>query len=88
MSTNTATPADGDTFFYVIGGEYEDMSFDRLITSTSTIEGPFVTEAEARQTWQRLNEKSGGDAATRFEIIQVAHKINRSTLMAITRVAA
>ena len=39
MSANPKQPQAGDVFFYIIGGEYEDMSFERLVTSTSTIEG-------------------------------------------------
>lgn len=85
MNTNPKQPRAGDVFFYVIGGEYEDMSFERLITSTSIIEGPFQNHESAKTAWARLNEKAGGDAVTRFEIIQVAHKIDRNLLLSITR---
>ena len=88
MSANPKQPQAGDVFFYIIGGEYEDMSFERLVTSTSTIEGPFQGHDSAKAAWSKLNEKAGGDAVTRYEIIQVAHKIDRQLLLSITRAPA
>ena len=87
MSANPKQPQAGDVFFYIIGGEYEDMSFERLVTSTSTIEGPFQDHESAKAAWSKLNEK-GEDAVTRYEIIQVAGKIDRQLLLSITRAPA
>ncbi len=42
------------TRYWVIGGEYQDADFSRLVPGTETMCGPFECEQRARREWTRL----------------------------------
>ena len=58
------------TRYWVIGGEYQDAEFGKLIPGTEIMAGPFPDEVKAKTEWQRLT--CGPDrspcAAVRYSI--------------------
>jgi hypothetical protein len=57
------------TRYWVIGGEYRDPQFTRLVPGTETMAGPFEDERKARTEWTRLSCcPAGGSATTRYGI--------------------
>ena len=58
--------------FYVVGGEYEDTTFQKIATGqTEQRFGPF-TEKEALDTWRGLTGKTVDNALVRYFVRQVA----------------
>ena len=58
--------------FWVIGGEYEDAKFGRIIPGTETMAGPFADERKARMEWTRRTCCPGSTATTRYSIASEA----------------
>jgi hypothetical protein len=56
--------------YWVIGGKYGDLSFERLTSDTPTIAGPFNCEEEAKSEWRRLSFEHRAYATTRFSIVR------------------
>jgi hypothetical protein len=54
--------------YWVVGGRYESLSFDRLVDGTETVCGPFLCRQDAETTWRGLSEQSRFQATTRFTI--------------------
>ena len=80
--TAPATEARPDTtFFYVIGGEFTDTSFESVLTRSNQIHGPFKTHEEAVSTWRSLSFQETGNAQVRYEIAEVAHRMDRRTIL-------
>jgi hypothetical protein len=50
--------------YWVVGGEYEDAAFRRLVPGTEKLAGPFADERRARDEWVRLTYSPGTAAAT------------------------
>ena len=73
----------GQKFFYVVGGEYADLTFENLLSKTSTFKGPFAERKMAEDQWRALNHKSSGDPLVRYEIIEIFHKINSKLLFGL-----
>lgn len=69
------------TFFYVIGGEYADTTFEDLLTRTSTVKGPFDSREEAEKVWKEMSFKTTGSATAKYEVMEVLHKLPRLGLM-------
>ncbi len=42
------------TRYWVIGGEYQDAAFAKLVPGTETMAGPFPDERRAETEWRRL----------------------------------
>jgi hypothetical protein len=61
--------------FYVMGGEYTDVTFETLITRTNEIHGPYETRALAEIQWRELSFKQTEQTLVKYEIIEVMHKI-------------
>ena len=63
--------------FWVLGGEYDCPSFERMRDGTEQIRGPFQSRDEAQAEWRRLSLESSSRAAARFTIcserIALAH---------------
>ena len=78
-SAPEARPA--TTFFYVIGGEFTDTSFESVLTRSNQIHGPFKTHAEALTKWRSLSFQETGNAQVRYEIAEVAHRMDRRTIL-------
>jgi len=69
------------TFFYVIGGEFTDTSFESVLTRSNQIHGPFKTHEEALSKWRSLSFQETGNAQVRYEIAEVAHRMDRRTIL-------
>jgi hypothetical protein len=54
--------------YWVVGGCYESLSFDRLIEGTEQVSGPFLSRQDAEHTWRGLSEQSRWQATVRFTI--------------------
>jgi hypothetical protein len=54
--------------YWVIGGKYESMTFDRLVSGTESLFGPFGDREDAESFWRDLSEKTRGQATVRFTI--------------------
>jgi hypothetical protein len=51
--------------FWVVGGKYDSMAFDRLLEGTTSVFGPF---ASARNAWRSVTEATRSQATIRFTI--------------------
>jgi hypothetical protein len=54
--------------FWVIGGKYDSMAFDRLLEGTISALGPFTSEDDARSAWRTVTEATRSQATIRFTI--------------------
>jgi len=68
--------------FWVIGGEYRDLTFSQLIDGTSRVEGPFQTYEDAHRVWRDRTKASQSEACTRFTIASQASDPRRQSQMA------
>jgi len=58
------------TRYWVVGGEYADLGFDRLASgSREERHGPFATYNEAFMVWQARARATIDDALVRFRIV-------------------
>jgi hypothetical protein len=56
--------------FWVVGGKYETMAFDRLAEGTECVYGPFVSEEDAQSMWRSVNERTRCQATLRFTMAE------------------
>jgi len=54
--------------FWVVGGKYESMAFDRLVEGTECAFGPYASEDDAKSTWRSVTERTRSEATVRFTI--------------------
>ncbi|MCX5515955.1 hypothetical protein C3941_05030 [Kaistia algarum] len=54
--------------FWIVGGEYASMTFDRLIEGTQRVLGPFGERRAAEDAWRRLSEENRSQCLMRFTI--------------------
>jgi hypothetical protein len=54
--------------FWVIGGEYDCLSFSNVKNGTPQVFGPFETHDEARAEWKRKSAEHSSRANVRFGI--------------------
>ena len=54
--------------YWVIGGDYADAAFARLVPGTERMVGPFADARRARTEWTRLSRRPTATATTRFAI--------------------
>jgi hypothetical protein len=57
------------TRYWVIGGEYNDLTFDRLVDGTEHLAGPFPLYDHALQEWRRLSDTTRSSAHHRYDIV-------------------
>jgi hypothetical protein len=55
--------------YWVVGGEYTDMTFDRLVSGSEIVRGPLASRAVAERVWRRLSERHRHKAMMRFSIL-------------------
>lgn len=55
--------------FWVLGGKYTNMCFDKMIIGSEIVVGPFESREQAEQNWRRLSECHRADATMRFSIL-------------------
>ncbi len=57
--------------YWVVGGEYADMSFTKLAPGArEERHGPFATYQEAYEVWQSRARATIDDALVRFRIVE------------------
>lgn len=56
--------------FWVIGGEYHSVKFDRMVGGTERVIGPFVERTEAERTWRTESERHRSECCVRFSIVE------------------
>jgi len=62
---------DAMTRFWVVGGEYADLSFTTLAPGAQLERlGPFATYHEAFEVWQARARATVDDAMVRFRIVE------------------
>ena len=54
--------------YWVVGGEYASMSFDRLKEDARQLLGPFASRDEATAAWRRVSQENKSRATARFSI--------------------
>jgi hypothetical protein len=62
--------------YWVVGGEYQTLEFDRLVDGTSRVLGPFQDIDRARQVWREWSEATRAQASTRYTIVTNAGVTN------------
>lgn len=58
------------TKYWIVGGEYSDTSFDRLLDGTAEVKGPFATRESAMDEWRRLASATKASCHTRYTIAE------------------
>ncbi len=56
--------------YWVIGGEYTDTAFDRMVEGTERVMGPFGDRQRALQVWQRMADETRSNCHARFTIAE------------------
>jgi len=54
--------------FWIVGGEYTDTSFDRMVDGTRQLHGPFNRYEDALSLWHRLADATRSICTARFVI--------------------
>jgi hypothetical protein len=56
--------------FWVIGGEFSSMNFDKLVEGSAQVKGPFKTRKEAEDRWREVSEEHRHNASVCFSIVE------------------
>jgi hypothetical protein len=59
-----------DPHYWVVGGEYRSLSFDKIVDGTQRLLGPFTERDEAERTWRHVSEQHRSRCLVRFTIAQ------------------
>jgi hypothetical protein len=54
--------------YWVVGGQYETLTFEHLVHGTESVLGPFACREDAESTWRKLSTKTRCQATVRFTI--------------------
>jgi len=54
--------------YWVVGGQYESLTFDRLVHGTQSVLGPFGRREEAESAWREMSDRTRSQAMVRFTI--------------------
>src|SRR5262249_15888506 len=54
--------------YWVVGGNYETMEFDRVVPGTEDVFGPFGSIQDAESVWRCVAEKTRYQATVRYTI--------------------
>jgi len=54
--------------YWVVGGQYESLTFDRLVHGTQFVLGPFGRREDAENAWREVSDKTRSQATMRFTI--------------------
>lgn len=54
--------------YWVVGGDYQDAAFSRIVPGTEKMIGPFADELRARNEWMRHTYRPEATATTRYTI--------------------
>lgn len=56
--------------FWVIGGEFLSLQFDKLMEGTQQVLGPFSERGQAENAWRSVSEQHRHRGCVRFAIVQ------------------
>lgn len=56
--------------YWIVGGEYEDAAFERLVSGTEKLVGPFADKTNAEQAWREMSVATRSSCHTRFTIAE------------------
>ncbi len=59
-----------NTQFWVIGGEYTDTAFQKLVGGTECLVGPFDSRVGAMSKWREIAAETRSNCHARFTIVQ------------------
>ena len=65
---------DGHDKYWIVGGEYTDTAFERLVEGTERVVGPFASRELALRIWRRLATETRSNCHARYTI---AVELNR-----------
>ena len=68
MSDSLHTEAATAERYWVVGGKYETMEFDRVVPGTEDVFGPFGSIQDAESVWRCVAEKTRYQATVRYTI--------------------
>ena len=68
MSNGLHDEAAATPWYWVVGGKYETMAFDRLVQGTECVFGPFECVQDAETMWRCVTEKTRCQATVRYTI--------------------
>jgi hypothetical protein len=68
MSNSSQPEAATAQRYWVVGGNYETMAFDRLVEGTERVFGPFGRLQDAVSTWRCVTEKTRYQGTARYTI--------------------
>lgn len=60
--------------YWIVGGEYADTSFTRLVDGTERVMGPYESRENAMAAWQQLAEATRSNCHARFSIAEEARR--------------
>jgi hypothetical protein len=60
--------------YWIVGGEYTDTAFTRLVDGTERVMGPYPCRTSAMQAWQALAEQTRSNCHARFAIAEEARR--------------
>jgi hypothetical protein len=64
--------------YWVVGGKYETMDFDRLIEGTESVFGPFGSAEDAQCIWRRVTEETRFQATVRYTIATEPPRVSQA----------
>lgn len=56
--------------FWVIGGEYEDTRFERLMDGSERLFGPYGSHEAALAVWERIAAETRSVCTARFTVVR------------------
>ena len=56
--------------YWVIGGEFETIAFDRLLDGTKRILGPYRDVDDAKKAWEHVAVETRSVCTARFTIVR------------------
>ena len=56
--------------YWIVGGEYVDTGFNRLLDGTAEVLGPYTTRESALDEWKRLAAATKASCHTRYTIAE------------------
>jgi hypothetical protein len=66
--------------YWVVGGKYETLDFDRLIQGTERVFGPFEFVEDAQSTWRSVTEQTRYQATVRYTIATDPIRLSQITV--------
>lgn len=61
--------------YWIVGGEYNDASFERLVEGTGRLVGPFPSRTVAERAWRDLATSTRPSCYTRYAIAEEPGKL-------------